>query len=753
MLLGSFFEGHGKRWSIYYFARRIDFIHMEQAIINPAKGSFVDLLERHGLRPVLSDLYIRCGGLPEGPCLYVSVIPTRFRELFESVLPLLVSQGIAFAVVKDEATMFGVNNGFFGEDKIGKLLIIGARFLPWLKEVTDPFYGPEIINTFKINQALYADAPFAGSSAKPIASESRDLGGKFLPIQLLKSDVKTDVFKALEFSRWLVPRWRVVKRARKYRYYDEQNRDIGDIFRWQVKVYRDLKDVLPTPEIKEPFEDGGFVFLPMSFVSGERLTDWVKAKMGMIPWYRQPATVRQEVISVLVQILGYIAAIHEKGYVHRDIQGSNFLIGKNGRVTLIDLEMLYHIGEGVPAPPFGFGTPGYVSPQQFNHQLPDQADDIYAIGALLARVFTGIEPGRMMGNQAEVIYFFTGDKELSSVVGACFSESRGGRPGDHAILQVVSRLGEGSAPDGNIHTSLLNLIQAFIRTGDDLIIDAPWYSLANGVTGVIWVLAEARKQGFDIQPCVETVNRWLESLNQGIFRQNSPIPPGLYEGSAGITMMLSACLEAGILQDSPVVRGLIRQWLFREAGTLDLANGRAGQGIACLRCLTYLDPLEATRFLRGICKDVLERWNKRDANELAYFLLSYAGVYSDPAAIKTALKGLTDHGDGFEMAILYLKAYEITHDAIHREVAEQILKAYPPEIAMEDLSLKTGLPGLGCAYLEAFRILGDRQWIERAAYIVRLFDVLRPGPNAGLLSGNGGVLYFLIQFNACYLSS
>lgn len=733
--------------------------HMQQTIPSPTKGAFTDLLARYGLETTASGVFIHCLHFPSvpQPGLYLSVIPTRFRQLLDVILPLLVRGGIPFSMARDESTLYGLNNGFYGEDKIGKLLTIippDRSFIDRLKELTTDFYGPEIINTYKISQALYADFAIPGASTKPISPESWDLGGRFLPVQLLKSDVKTDVFKALELSKWMMPRWCVVKRARKYRYYDEQDRDIMDIFRWQRKVYEDLKDEVPTSEIRDPFEDGGFAFLPMSYVAGIPFIDWVKQKTGLTPWAWQPLAVRQDILAVLTQVLGYIVVIHRKGYVHRDIHGSNFLVGKDGRVTLIDLEMLYHIEDEVPYPPFGFGTLGYISPQQFGRQFPDQADDVYAVGALLVHIFTGIGPRRVPGRG---IAFFCGSGELASVINACLSESRRDRPEFHDVLEAVSRLGEaGHSSSFDVSTLLRSAIEGCCS--DVLALDGPWYSLNKGVSGVIGVLAVASQTGVHIQPVAETVNSWLEALNKEIISKEWPVPPGLFEGSAGIAMMLSACLEANLLEDVPEIRQTIRSGIFREADSSDLVNGKAGQGVACLRSMAFLDFKEASEFLRGIYRDIVS--HKPSPGEM-YFLFCYGKAFNDPLAISIAAKGLNDTGKGFWMAFVYLKAYEIINNVRYRNTVEKLLSAYPPKGTMEDLSLETGLSGLGFAYVEAFRILGDKRWLDRASFIVQVLDNLKfhssfsywltdnpDRPNIGLMNGNTGVLYFLIQFNA-----
>ena len=730
--------------------------HMQQAIPSPTKGVFTDLLARYGLETTASGVFIHCLQFPSGPRpgLYLSVIPTRFRQLLNVVLPLLVRGGIPFSMAKDESTLYGLNNGFYGEDRIGKLLTIippDRSFIDQIKELAADFYGPEIINTYKISPALYADFAIPGASTKPISPESRDLGGRFLPVQLLKSDVKTDVFKALELSKWMMPRWCVVKRARKYRYYDEQDRDIMDIFRWQLKVYEDLKDEVPTPEIRAPFEEGGFAFLPMSYVAGVPFIDWVKQKTGLTPWAWQPLAVRQEILAVLTQVLGYIVVIHRKGYVHRDIHGSNFLVGKDGHVTLIDLEMLYHIENQVPYPAFGFGTLGYISPQQFSRQLPDQADDVYAIGALLVHIFTGIDPRRVPGHG---IAFFCGSSELASVINACLSESREDRPEFHDVLEAVSRLGEaGHSSSFDVSTLLGSAIEGCCS--DVLALDGPWYSLNKGVSGVIGVLAVASQTGVDIQPVAETVNSWLEALNKEIFLKGWPVPPGLFEGSAGIALMLSACLEANLLEDGPEIRQVIRGGIFREAGASDLVHGKAGQGVACLRSMTFLDFKEASEFLRGICRDIIS--HKPSPGEV-YFLLCYGKAFNDPAALSAATKGLNGSGHGFGIALVYLEAYEISHDVNYRASVEKLLGGYSRYTIMEDLSLETGLSGLGYAYLEAYRVLGDKQWLDRADFTAQVLYNLKihsywltnnpDNPSIGLMNGNAGVLYFLIQFNA-----
>lgn len=111
------------------------------------------------------------------------------------------------------------------------------------------------------------------------------------------------------------------------------------------------------------------------------------------------------------------------------------------------------------------------------------------------------------------------------------------------------------------------------------------------------------------------------------------------------------------------------------------------------------------------------------------------------------------------IALCLLRLYEQTAEQRFAKAAERALQAHPPRARVGNLSQCHGLSGLGEIYLEAARVLGDRQWLERASEVAGTLLHLRRETESGttwlvedpnvptddLMVGMAGVLHFLLR--------
>jgi serine/threonine-protein kinase len=92
-----------------------------------------------------------------------------------------------------------------------------------------------------------------------------------------------------------------------------------------------------------------------------------------------------------------LAAAHAQGVVHRDVKPNNVMIASDGSVRLLDFGLAR--GAGVDMTTLTrtgtvLGTPGYMSPEQFDAHGVDERSDIYSLGVVLYEVLTGRLPFR-----------------------------------------------------------------------------------------------------------------------------------------------------------------------------------------------------------------------------------------------------------------------------------------------------------------------------------------------------------------------
>ena len=94
---------------------------------------------------------------------------------------------------------------------------------------------------------------------------------------------------------------------------------------------------------------------------------------------------------VLTAVCQALTVLHERNLVHRDVKPENVVIGKNGRVVLIDFNASRQISRA-DRDTVIMGTVGYASPEQLGVAQSDARTDIYAAGVLLNVMLTGKHP-------------------------------------------------------------------------------------------------------------------------------------------------------------------------------------------------------------------------------------------------------------------------------------------------------------------------------------------------------------------------
>jgi Tol biopolymer transport system component len=107
-----------------------------------------------------------------------------------------------------------------------------------------------------------------------------------------------------------------------------------------------------------------------------------------------PMPVR-EAVSIARQIAEALDAAHEKGIIHRDLKPANIKVTPEGIVKVLDFGLAKAgalAGDTADATRDGaiLGTPGYMSPEQARGQAVDKRTDIFAFGAILYEMLSGL---------------------------------------------------------------------------------------------------------------------------------------------------------------------------------------------------------------------------------------------------------------------------------------------------------------------------------------------------------------------------
>ena len=101
-------------------------------------------------------------------------------------------------------------------------------------------------------------------------------------------------------------------------------------------------------------------------------------------------------VQYLRQIADALAAIHEKGVLHRDLKPGNIMLRKDGSIALIDfgLAKKAKLENEITDKGEIFGTPYYMSPEQGHGNGVDERSDIYSLGVIFYEMLTGEKPFR-----------------------------------------------------------------------------------------------------------------------------------------------------------------------------------------------------------------------------------------------------------------------------------------------------------------------------------------------------------------------
>ncbi len=119
-------------------------------------------------------------------------------------------------------------------------------------------------------------------------------------------------------------------------------------------------------------------------------------------------------VKIIRSVLSGVLALHDNGYIHRDINPSNIMITNDGKVKLIDLGIAKRLSnlstqDGHTMMGQFIGKAFYAAPEQVRGDVKsqDQTTDIYSIGIMLYQLVTGVLP--FTGTTEEIL-----DKHLNS---------------------------------------------------------------------------------------------------------------------------------------------------------------------------------------------------------------------------------------------------------------------------------------------------------------------------------------------------
>src|SRR5260370_5057430 len=144
------------------------------------------------------------------------------------------------------------------------------------------------------------------------------------------------------------------------------------------------------PRVSDYFTEGHRAFFVMQFVEGNDLAEIIAQQLGPLPRHAVAAWADQ-----LLDALIYLHK-HERQIIHRDLKPHNLKITRTGQIILLYFGLAKTQTADASGPVsctsvFGY-TPRYAPLEQIQDLGTSPQSDIYALGATLYHLLTGVKP-------------------------------------------------------------------------------------------------------------------------------------------------------------------------------------------------------------------------------------------------------------------------------------------------------------------------------------------------------------------------
>jgi serine/threonine protein kinase len=643
---------------------------------------------------------------------------------------------------------------------------------------------------------------------KAIKKAGKRIGYNYIIVKSLKESQKNDVVKCLYIKSLTNFGFCVIKEGTYGDSKDKYGRDIKDRLIWQQQLHGELQDKVRMPRLLGHFEENGNYYLVIECIKGKPLYKACQEKNGELRDGLLTGTrTGINFINYLMQIVDLLNTMHKHHIVHRDATSNNFIIMPNGKVAVIDMELSYSLQQKAPEPPFQLGTYGYMSPEQRKTETPTIKEDVFSAGAVLLQVWTGISPAKLtdvpLESLIEKVHFFIPDKEIADVIIQCLHPDATKRPTLSLVYNVLVKykndlLNKKQRPvtDPIIFTKeqiQLTIQQAIGALATPLLahaekgwfsedqnaesnhdknkINKAWYtSFSKGATGVMYLVNQVNRMGFDTSMCTPHIQSAINLIETKYMQRIETVSSSLYFGAPGIAAVLASSIRDGLIEPQSHNFSWINQLLDRDNLELNFIDGIAGHGMAYWLCQDFLLPdamvERVSKYVdlllqkqqkdgSWIYKEVKDKVKKRQGfatgvSGIIYFLLEYAQRYQDQRSQAAAEAGLhwlmkkaVYRGDKIQwrtdknkelmhwwsegtsgIALAFIKAYACSDNPTlkqnYKHYATGALFNHPKRVLDTNLSQLQGLSGLGEIYLEAYKIFQEQEWLERANWIAQV---------------------------------
>ncbi|HEU0301004.1 MAG TPA: lanthionine synthetase LanC family protein, partial [Longimicrobium sp.] len=485
-------------------------------------------------------------------------------------------------------------------------------------------------------------------------------------------------------------------------------------------------------------------YLVMEDVPGVSLRDFAAGQYLRPRRVASPRRLYGTFRRLVLELLRGIEEFHARGIILRDLTPENILVRPDRSLCFIDLEFAWQRDGEVP-PASRVQTPGFASPAQAGGDAPTEADDFYALGAVLVEMCCCMAGGLGLNREgvlktAEMMMDEVGlPRVLSTIARGLLNPDPSERWGAGEVRRAFRAVRDGdvawgahepgrrvapgadacaAADTASRAAEACDAVCAFLEAsagpGDA---DALWpaspqthrtnpVSVLHGAGGPLEYVRRVRGA------CPDA---WLDWVEERALPERCP--PGLYAGLAGVALTLSACGRPESARR--VMRAAVESPLLSSSA--GLYYGAAGVGLAALSLGAELgDP-------------ALREFAVQTGERLGGLAVPRSRGIAWPGEGGVIPSGLALGGSGIALFYTYLGAstgqeryWELAGKALRFEFAQARTRGgylFWPDNAGRHRRywsphVSFGAAGVGAAAARLYRCTGDPQmlqWAERCA--------------------------------------
>lgn len=239
------------------------------------------------------------------------------------------------------------------------------------------------------------------------------------------------------------------------------------------------------PRVSDYFTEGHRAFFVMQFVEGSDLAEIIAQQPGPLP--------RNAVVAWADQLLDALIYLHahERQIIHRDIKPHNLKITPAGQIVLLDFGLAKTqaaAGSGDASCPSVFGyTPRYAPLEQIQDLGTTPQSDIYALGATLYHLLTGVKPPDALARATALVSARPNPlkpaNEINSAVGteltAILSKAMAQNPDERyrsatEFREALRRIGRAEDKEVELVACASDVETTTVRTGETTMVRSVW---------------------------------------------------------------------------------------------------------------------------------------------------------------------------------------------------------------------------------------------------------------------------------------